>query len=254
VDFDFSKLPSSMDAVPKDFQGLYVQGPDGTIALRSDDPGVMAAVNAIKGLNGALVASRAEARNNRANKVDLSALSDYGSTVEEIAANITQKINDAGKNKNTAVEQQVAQIREEMGQKHALDLAGKDKVNEALRGQLYKHLVTSEAVKALSDAGAVDPDLILPMLSTLVGVVEENGGFDVRILGADGDPRYSTATGKPMSIPELVAEMKGNEKFGPLFKSEKKPGGGKGPGPSDLHQQAPELSSVDKIMAGLDKR
>lgn len=254
MEFDFSKPVTNIDAVPKDFQGLYSQSDDGKVSLRTDDPGVAAATAAILGLNGALVASRAEARNAKGNRVDLSALADYGSTPQEIAEAVQSRITEAGKNKNTAVEEQVARIREELSQKHAGDLTAKDKINEALRGQLYTHLVTSEAVKALSEAGAIDPDLILPMLKTQVGVVEENGGFDVRILGSNGDPRYSTATGNPMSIPELVAEMKGNDKFGPLFKSEKQPGGGKLPGNSSHNRQQEELSSVGKISAGLVKR
>ena len=55
------------------------------------------------------------------------------------------------------------------------------------------------------------------------------------------------------SIKELVAEMKANDKYGPLFRSEQRTGGGKSPVQARPGQQQADLSPTGKIAAGLGK-
>lgn len=239
-------------AVPEDFKGLYEKTDEG-YKLRSEDPGVKAAISAITGLNKALVASRAEARDAKSRKVDLSALEAFGDTsdLSALAASINERIEEASKSKNADVESKVTKIKQDLSAAHTAELEKMSKRNEALRNQLYTNMVESAAVKALADAGAIDADLVLPMIKTRVGVSEEEGRYQVRILDESGDPRYSGATGEPMSITELVMEMKGQERFGPLFKSEKKSGGDLPPQNGRHAQNQVDLSPTDKIAAGL---
>lgn len=242
------------DTVPEDFRGLYKEGDEGYV-LNTEDPGVKSAVSAITGLNKALVAARGEARDAKKSRVDLSPLRDFGETPEEIAEAVKGKIEEAGKSKNDDVNRQVDKIKQELAQAHVQEKEGYEKRIEALRGQLYSHLVESNAVKALSEAGAIDPDLILPMLKQHVLVSEEDGEFRVSVVDDSGDPRYSGATGGPMTIKELVAEMKANEKYGPLFKSESRQGGGAEPNQRrTTARQQQEMSATDKIAAGLGRR
>jgi hypothetical protein len=138
---------------------------------------------------------------------------------------------------------------------HDKDLEARDSRIKGLTGQLHGHLVTSAATSALAAAGSIDTDLAMPHLARQVQVQEEDGKFNVHVVDAQGDTRYSGSTGAPMTITELVAEMKGTDKFKPLFKSEAPKGGGKQPG----HTHVPaggggEMSATDKIEAGLAAR
>lgn len=263
MEFDFAENTTvdSIDKVPADFQGLYVES-DGKFNLDSENPGVKSAVAAVTRLNVALKASRAEAKAAKGTKVDLSPLADYGDTPEAIAEGVQAKmneLNEAMKKKPDAdaLQRQVEKIKQDLAGTHAKDISAKDARIEALTGQLHGLLVTNEAKSSLVEAGVIDADLALPFLQKQVKVDEADGKFTVNVLDEAGDVRYSGVTGAPMTIKELVTEMKGQEKFGPLFKSEAPDGGGKKPGsgPSRVPTggDTSQLSGIDKIALGLSK-
>jgi hypothetical protein len=85
--------------------------------------------------------------------------------------------------------------------------------------------------------------------------VEENGKFTPIVVDEQGDRRYSSLTGQPLTIKELVASMKSNERYARLFDSEQqKGGGGVPPGKKAAATQSQgELSPSQKIQAGLSK-
>lgn len=264
MEFDFSENTEVADIskVPADFQGLYArEGEDGPYRLASDNEGVKSAVAAITRLNQALKASRAEAKANKGKQIDLSPLADFGEDPETIAETVKSKmeeLNGALKKKGGEdLERQVAKIKEELASAHSKDLQGRDTRIEALTGQLHSLLVTNEAVSALQEAGALDPELALPFITKQVKVDETDGKFTVGVIDEAEDVRYSGVTGAPMSIKELVAEMKGKEKFAPLFKSEAPSGGGtppsRGQNRGALSRDTSQLSAVDKISQGLQK-
>lgn len=240
--------------VPADFRGLYVER-DGSHVLNSEDPSVSSAVKAIVGLNKSLVAARAEAKSHKSKAVDLSPLGEYGETPEQIAEGIEakiQEIKDASKTKGgEELERRVTKIKEDLSTAHRSELEGRDKRIEALTGQLHGHLVTSTATAALAEAGAIDVDLVLPHLVSQVKVSEEDGKFTVNVVDAAGDPRYSGTTGAPMTIKELVSEMKANQKYQPLFKSEAHSGGGTRPTAHRPAGGGGEKTSLQKIGGAL---
>lgn len=258
MEFNFEKNVPKIDSVPQDFRGLYRESENGGFELRTDDETVKSAISAIVGLNKSLKAARSERDDLKGKAVDLSALSEYGSTPEEIAEGIQASIQEAVKGKKTQedFQRQVTKVKEELGQAHAQELESAKQRSEALRGQLHGILVTGEARSALAEAGAIDPDLALPFLSQQVKVSEDDGKFQVLVVDQTGDPRYSGTTGAPMSVRELVSEMKGQEKYGPLFKSEQRSGSGanangahRPTGPTNRD----EMTSKQKIAAGLRK-
>ena len=256
MDFDFSKstVVESLDTVPEDFRGLYKEK-DGKFVLESDHAGVTAAVKAVVGLNRALVAARAEAKAHKSKAIDLTPLAEFGETPEAILTTFTTKLSEAGKGKGAEdVKHQVEKIKADLAAGHAKEL---EKVNlraTALQRQLHGLLVTSAATSALVEAKAIDPDLARPFIERQVKVSEENGEFTVNVVDEAGDPRYSGTTGKPMTIVELVAEMKGKEKYAPLFKSEAHSGGGASQSGQQQRRTTgtqQEKSSLDKITSGL---
>ena len=259
MEFNFgdNQVVDNLDKVPTDFHGLYVE--DGEkFKLDSETAGVKSAISAITGLNKALVAARAEAKAHKGKVVDLSGLSEYGETPEAIAENIKVQIAEASKASKgkgaEEIEKAVKSAKEALGTEHGKQIEKLNVRNEALKSQLYSEFVQSKASSALAEAGVVDVDLALPHVVTQVGVAEEEGQYKVHVVDKGGDVRYSGTTGTHMNIKELVAEMKGNEKFHPLFKSETRSGGGTTPTtPRVKTPSGKEMSATEKIAAGLNK-
>ena len=261
MEFDFSQKVDSLDTVPKDFQGLYSKGEDDKgYVLRSDDEAVTAAVSAITGLNRSLKASRAETRALKGNKVDLSVLSEYGDAPDKILEGFKTTLADATKGTKTQedFQRQISKVKGELAEAHKTELGARDTRIEALTGQLHGILVTGEAKSALGEHGSIDADLALPFLARQIKVSEEDGKFSVNVVDAAGDPRYSGVTGAPMSVNELVAEMKSQEKYGPLFKSDGKSGAGTPADGARRQQGKPQdtkdMSPTQKIKKALDDR
>jgi hypothetical protein len=260
MDFDFNKnltVDSLSGVVPDDFHGLYVEK-DGKYVLKTDDPVVGSAVKAVSGLNRALNAARAEARDAKGKIIDLTPLKDFGADPNSILSAFNAQLEEArktSKSKGTDdVEVAVRKATEALSTKHTSDLEKREARINALMTQLEETLVTSAAISALSEAGAIDVDLALPHIRNQVKVTEENGKFKVNVVDAVGDPRFS-GTGNHMTISELVLDMKKSKKYMPLFKSEAPAGGGKPHGGRSFPSNSDgDKSSVDKISAGLRGR
>jgi len=259
MEFDFSQnqTVAALDAVPEDFRGLYKAKADGGFALDSDSPGVKSAVAAVTRLNVALKASRAEAKEHKAKAVDLAPLQAYGKTPDEIAATVSAKLEElqaqAAGSKDAKLN--LDKIKADFAAAHAVEKAAMEKRAEALKGQLYGHLVESQALAALAGK-AKRPELVLPFIKNQVQTVEEDGAFKVFVVDKASDRRFSGATGSAMTINELVKEMAASETYGVLFNSETPSGGGKAPGSSRIPaaHATQERTSLDKIKAGLSRR
>jgi len=85
-----------------------------------------------------------------------------------------------------------------------------------LRAALDKHLV--EAAGTSSIAGAKgSPILLLPHLVKAVKVVQEGDEFVARVVDDKGNPRFADTKGTPMSIDQLVEEMRQKKEFQRAF-------------------------------------
>ncbi len=245
MEFEFGVV-ESLDKVPEQFRPLYVAGSDGKFALGETFKGV---AEAVTGLNKALKSERGR------KMVDLSALADFGDTPEKIKEAFTSKIKDLEDQLAAGSKVNVEKIRQEFATAHASEVTKHKNRAEALQSQLYGLLVDNQAVSVLAEAKG-DTELALPFVRQQVKVVEEEGKASVHVIDKDGNRRYSTVTGLPMTIKELVVEMKGNARYARLFDSEALSGGGMSPGggkpPIKPPAGAPR-SALDKIKAGLDK-
>lgn len=250
MEFDFTPV-ESVDKVPEQFRSLYstTPGEDGKFGIADNLKPVAEAINGFNKSNKQL-------RNDLKTKaVDLSPLAEFGDSPATIKENIAKAIAEAAGTKGTDVEKKIEGVRAGLAQAHAAELAKRDARAKGLQDQLYSLLVENNATAAVAELKGV-PELLLPFIKNQVKVMEEDGQFKVTVIDGAGEVRYG-ATGSPMTIKELVVEMKANEKYGRLFESEQQQGGGGFPanGARKLPpQQGQQLTSTQKIAAGLNKQ
>lgn len=126
---------------------------------------------------------------------------------------------------------------EKKGQYDALLKQHQDKFTEketkwasrekALLASLEQNLVDAQASAALSmEKGIVE--LLLPHVKRFVRVVEEEGTFVAKVVDAHGNPRINDKH-EPMTIHQLVMEMKANPTYGRAFEGQGASGGGATP-------------------------
>lgn len=252
----------SLDKVPSEFQPFYKEKPDGTgFSVDVENPVVKTAVENIQKLHSTVTSLRGEVAGLNAKKsADLSVLGEFGDSVETISegvkkriSELTGQLDEVKKTGNIDIDK----IKEAMNQAHAKALQEKDLRVSALEKQLYDNMVKTVANKAITQHEGIE-ELLLPFVEKQVKATSEDGEFQVFVVDEKGDKRFSGVTALPMTVPELIAEMKGNDQFKPLFKSQS--GGGSGanqshvqnPGQAQQHlKQGETKSSVDKIKAGL---
>ena len=131
---------------------------------------------------------------------------------------------EADKIANTKFEAAKAQLLE----KHKAELtahAGKISSLEGLVDQLARK---QEAIAAIAEhKGSVD--LLLPHVLNITKSEVTDEGVKVKVLQPDGNDRVN-GKGEPMSIRELVAEMRQSDVYGPAFEGSGQSGSGKQPG------------------------
>lgn len=118
-------------------------------------------------------------------------------------------------------------LKTQLEGKHAGEIKAREERIAKLAKNVSSLLIDSAATAALAEAkGSVD--LLLPHIRAASRVKEGDDGFSVEIVGADGNARISTAAGNtgPMTIKELIAEMKSSEAFGRAFEASGASGSG----------------------------
>lgn len=109
---------------------------------------------------------------------------------------------------------------------HETALSSMTDENKSLIGQLEQNLITSSATKAIAELdGSVD--LLLPHVMNQTRMRRtENGSFIAEVVDSSGNPRIGDAQGSPMSITQLVEEMKTSDSFARAFKGSGSTGSG----------------------------
>lgn len=202
----------SLESVAEEHRALYVK--DGEkFRLQLDgyeDP---------TGLKSALEKERKAARD--ADK-QAKAWAALGKTPEEISdlLEAQQKVEEERATKSGEWDK----LKQQMLEKHQVEIAKKDDAIKAMRGHLERYLVDAAGTAAIAEAKGV-PALLLPHVKSAVRVIEDNGEFVVRVVGADGNPRVN-GKGDFLSIADLVGEMRQSEVYGRAFEPSGTSGGG----------------------------
>lgn len=252
MEFEFTNV-DSLDKVPQDFRPLYNSEPgdDGTYSVAENFQPVAAAIT---GFNKNLKEMRKGLKDKQ---IDLTPLADFGDSPTAIKEAFESKLAELEETyKSTAnkdVAKQIENVKAAMAEAHGKELSKRDARSEALQNQLYSLMVENTATAAIAEAKGL-PDLLMPFIKDQVKVAEGDGQLKVNIIDGNGETRYGH-TGSPMTIKELVTEMKANEKYGRLFESEERSGSGMPPGPTRRPNSSQQrtLSANEKIAVGLSK-
>lgn len=172
-----------------------------------------------------------------------------GLTAEEIAALVEEK---KKKDENDAKRAgDFEKLKAQMNEKHAAELKAREDAVSRMRGTVEKYLINSEATAAIAAEKGI-PDLLLPHVQRFVKVVEQDGDYLVQVVDTKGDPRVN-GKGEPLTISDLVKEMKSNEIFGRAFEGSGKSGSGTPPnhnGPagsgSDIKRRSDFKDEIDR--------
>lgn len=252
-DFETNSEVETLDTVPEQFRPFYAQDDASSkFVLRRADPVVKGAVEAISGIHKALGNERKLTQTLKGKVVDLSALAEFGATPEEIRQGIATRISELeARLADPKAKVNIEAIKADLARAYEQEKQALAGSNSALAAQLDRLLVDNAARQAL--AGLTDdPDLVMPHIQPHVSVVDEDGERRVYIVNERKEVRYNPATQLPMTVGDLVAEMKGTAKYARLFNSQA-PAGMPRPQGASRPSQAPaaELSATDKIASGL---
>lgn len=250
--FNFSENETvdSIEKVPVELRGYYQAGEGGVHSIRED---MKAAAGAWDGMAKANTTVRTQLKEAGKGKIDMSPLSEFGSTPQEVRDAFDGRISEM----STAIEAKKGavdpeKLRKQMNEGFAEKEKGYQERNSALQTQLYSHLVRDEAHKALS-AEKGDPNLLMHLIEDTVKTVEENGQLVARVFEPGSDEPRLGNMGLPMTVTERVQELKRDDRFKVCFAADVKAGSnppsqrmpGKMPG------EAPAKSTAQKITDGL---
>jgi hypothetical protein len=265
--FEFPDKVDSIETVPEEYRAAYVDAGEGEGFTIQDS--FKPFVSAIGSLNKTLSGTRSDKKKATDEAGAMRILhKNMGEFVSELGVEVTEEdllgalkgyVSDLTTKVKNGEEMGINLEKIKAESKKLTD----EKVGEAnartekMERALHKHLIGDVAVRALTNAGAISVDLLLPHLEKKCKVVQDGETFSVRVLDADGEAR-SDGKGGWLSLEDAAIEMKANEKYTPAFKSEAKGGTGANAGETKRtirpggNQQA-EKSSVEKITAGLQE-
>ncbi|GAG81152.1 unnamed protein product, partial [marine sediment metagenome] len=103
--------------------------------------------------------------------------------------------------------------------------------------QLQDAVVNSRIIKAISDEKG-NVDLLIPHVRKNVKMIKDtHGRWMPEVINEKGDPRIGDSQGTPMTIPQLVQEMKTKETFAGAFPGANTSGTGKSGAEEGSHQE-----------------
>lgn len=158
---------------------------------------------------------------------------DIGKSEEEIAELIAkhkerEEDDLASKGKWDQLKQQLVETHNAETAKLRKKIDDQAKEIGSLQGSINDMLVDSNANAAIAEHSG-DPELLMPFVRKRLRITEVEGKKKIEVLGEDGNIKLN-GKGEQITVSELVAEMRGNERFGKLFKASGSSGGGSPPG------------------------
>lgn len=136
---------------------------------------------------------------------------------------------DPTKEADKIAEAKVRSVTEQLVAEHQQEIAGLGDRNKKLENGISKVLKEQVARAEIIALKGV-PELILPAINAVTRVVEKDDDFVVEVLDDKGNVRIGDGKGTPMTVKQLVAELRNSETYGRAFEGDGKQGSGKLPG------------------------
>lgn len=134
---------------------------------------------------------------------------------------------DPKKEADKIAQAKVDAIVKQLNEKHAAEIGAAEDVKKRYYAQLESVMRDSAIKDAIAEAKG-NPKVLLPHIRAATRMKETENGFAVEVIGQDGTPRISPASGStaPMTIKELVAEFRQDPDFGMNFEASGNSGSG----------------------------
>lgn len=216
-------IVETTDGLPEPIQELYEPLEDGNGFRLKVEPAGGLELQDVSGLKSALTKERAEAERlrkeaQRYKDLDPDKAREALEKLEEL-----EQI-DPSKEADKIAAQKVEAATKQLLTKHEKELTSHKDRAEQLQRTVEKLMVDQVATSALSEAkGSVK--LLLPHVQRNTRVVERDGKFAVEVIDDDGNVKINSK-GEPITITELIAEMKSSDEFGRAFEASGQSGAG----------------------------
>lgn len=252
--FGQNETVTDLNSVDENLRPFYEKGEgEESYTIKADLQGL---AKAWDGINNANSNIRKENKSLASGRVDLSGLSEYGTTPTEILTaftNKTKEMSDALDKKEGHVNPE--KIRVEMKKAHTVELDTANKRADSYKNQLYDTLVTNVAMKAISEHKG-NARLLLKFVTEKIVMKDVDGRLEPHVMDEDGDRKMGGA-GSYMTVPELVKNMKGDRDFAALFEADVH--NGSGPPNNRAPQGGPaakggKLSPAQRLQKALESR
>lgn len=193
----------TIDELDDNVKGLYQQSDDGKYRLAVDG------LPEVSGLKSALEKERKARRDferklNQLNGVDPDEYQRLKTEAEHREIEKAQKAGEWDK------------LRQQLADKHKAEIEAERQRSHTMQTTVESFLVDAEATRAIANAKGI-PELLLPHVKQHVRVVQENGQYVARVVDKNGEPRVDYPDANPMTIAQLVEEMRKSDIYGRAF-------------------------------------
>jgi len=196
-------MVDDLEDVPEALHEFYTKQEDGTYRLDADG------VEDVSGLKSALTKERRDRKKfegelKKFGGVDLEKYEELLAQQEEQARKKAK-----GEGDWEAREKQLLD-------KHQAELQKRETRIKVLTEALEGHVIDAEATRAIVEAKG-SPELLLPHVKRYARAVEQDGQFVPRVFDPAGTERIGDGAGSPMTLKQLVDEMRGKEAYARAF-------------------------------------
>lgn len=241
----------SLDSLDDSVKGLYTQAENGYILNVKPVAGY--ALENVHGLKTALGKER-----KRGDELE-GRFKKFGEIDPEVASKAIQELEkyknfDPKSEADKLAQEKFKFLEEQLKSKYKEEKDGLLTKLNSIAAQFEKATVESEAVSAISKLEG-NVKLLLPHIKAQIATsIKDDGTFTYTVVDGNGVPRIGDSNGSPMTIEQLVSEMRNSDTYAIAFKAQNKTGGGITPTVGVSNKGNPAATTAtSKISAGLSK-
>lgn len=124
---------------------------------------------------------------------------------------------------------------------------------KAALSAVERYVLDAEIAQAVS-AHKGKLKILAPHVKAQLKAINEGGQYRVAVIDADGDERFNPKTNAPMTVAELVAEMRLDSDYGAAFEASGATGGGaSGAASTKAHADLSKLNPLDRLAKAFEK-